>query len=621
MKTHVASGCSLNTLPLFCALTVSTPVFAVDFNIGEIEGRFDSSLSIGSSWALRNPDPHLIGVNNGGKGSASTGDDGRLNFKKHETFSKIFKGVHDLELKYQDVGVFVRGKYWYDFELKDENRRFRNIDDDGRKEGAKSSGAQILDAFAYYNYVISDLPGSFRAGKQVVNWGESTFIPGGINVINPIDVAAIRRPGSEVKEALLPVNMFYLSQALTDNLGLETFYQLDWEQTVVDNCGTFFGSDILADGCNFATVGPNLTGNASAVRGLTPFGVGLDKQGIILPRGDDRDARNGGQWGAAMRYMFEPLDTEFGAYFVNYHSRSPYLSSQTSAHATDLGFAPQLCANLGIAANSAGCGSAVAGLAPAYRFGTANYFIEYPEDIQMYGLSFATTLPTGTALSGEISYRPNLPLQLNTVDLLQATIGATAQSPILSSGDMLIGNSTDMTGYKRKEVTQMQVTAVHFVDQVLGASRLSLVGEVGAVYVAGLEGNGGVRYGRDNVYGLGAISPDNSKCSNAQTRFCTNDGFVTTTSWGYRGRASLDYPSAIAGINLQPSVSWSHDVKGYAPSQSAGFNEGSKAISLGLTADYKNTYTATLNYTDFFGGTYNSQIDRDFVALSMGVNF
>jgi hypothetical protein len=351
------------------------------------------------------------------------------------------------------------------------------------------------------------------------------------------------------------------------------------------------------------------------------LGVGLDKQGIVVPRGSDRDARNSGQWGTALRYLYEPLDTEFGAYFVNYHSRSPYLSTQASAHATDLAFGPQLCGNLGLAANSAGCGSAVSGLASAYRFGTANYFIEYPEDIQMYGLSFATTLPTGTALSGEVSYRPNLPLQLNLVDLLQATIGATAQSPILSSGDMTVGNSKDLTGYKRKDVTQMQVSAVHFIDQIMGASRLSLVGEAGMVYVGGLEGSGGVRYGRETVYGTGELYPDNTKSSNAQPKFCNNSGFITTTSWGYRGRASLDYPNAFAGVNLQPSVSWSHDVKGYAPSQSAGFSQGSKAISLGLVADYKNTYTASLNYTDFFGGTYNTQMDRDFVALSFGVNF
>jgi hypothetical protein len=90
-----------------------------------------------------------------------------------------------------------------------------------------------------------------RLGKQVVSWGESTFILNGINSINPIDVSAFRRPGAEIKEGLIPVNMFYVSQSLTDNLSAEAFYQLEWDQTVLDNCGTFFSStDVVADGCD-----------------------------------------------------------------------------------------------------------------------------------------------------------------------------------------------------------------------------------------------------------------------------------------------------------------------------------------------------------------------------------
>ena len=78
-----------------------------------------------------------------------------------------------------------------------------------------------------------------------------------------------------------------------------------------------------------------------------------------------------------------------------------------------------------------------------------------------------------------------------------------------------------------------------------------------------------------------------------------------------------DYSNVIAGINLKPNISWSHDVDGYGPV----FNEGSKAISVGLDAEYRNTYTASLSYTDFFGGDYNPIVDRDFLAFSVGVNF
>lgn len=51
-------------------------------------------------------------------------------------------------------------------------------------------------------------------------------------------------------------------------------------------------------------------------------------------------------------------------------------------------------------------------------------------------------------------------------------------------------------------------------------------------------------------------------------------------------------------MNLKPNLSWSQDVSGYGPN--GLFNEGAKAISVGVDADYRNTYTASLSYTDFW---------------------
>ena len=595
-KTTTRAVFRPHALAVAITLGCATQAQAVNFNIGEIEGQFDSSLSVGASWSMRNGDPDLISTVNGGKGQSSTGDDGRLNFKKGETFSKIFKGIHDLELKYGDTGVFIRGKYWYDFELKDEHREFYDIDDHNRKEGAKASGAQILDAFLYHNYNLGDLPGSVRVGKQVVSWGESTFIGNSINSINPVDVSAFRRPGAEIKEGLIPVNMFYLSQTLTDQLSVEGFYQLEWDQTVLDNCGTFFGGDVAADGCVTGyTVG------SPAIAPLQPiaagFGQGFQvaREGVILPRGGDRDARDSGQFGVALRWLGD--ETEYGAYFMNYHSRTPIVGTQTASAATLAALPGIISTANGIVAGSG------AGLAQSTLLGNGRYYLEYPEDIRLYGLSFSTTLPTGTAWSGEISYRPNAPIQINTNDVTLALVnplaGGTA-SPIATSA------GADNTGYKRKEITQVQTTLTHFFDQVLGAERLTLVGEVGLARVGGLENPRELRYGRDSEYGTYGFGGD-------------THGFVTRTSWGYRTRAVLDYANVIAGINLKPNVAWSHDVDGYGPN--GLFNEGAKALSIGLDADYQNTYTASISYTDFFGGKYNTLVDRDFLAVSFGMNF
>ena len=624
----------LAKLPLAVSLatTLATPAFAVSFNIGEIEGSFDSSLSVGASWSTADPDSDFIGVNNGGNGLSQTSDDSHLNFKKGKTFSKIFKGIHDLELKYGDTGVFVRGKYWYDFELKDENREFKDIDDHNRKEGAQSSGAQLLDAFVYHNYQIADQPGSVRLGKQVVSWGESTFIQNGINSINPVDVSAFRRPGAEVKEGLIPVNMFFVQQSLTENLSAEAFYQLEWDQTVTDNCGTFFAQpDIVADGCdsNLRVLNSVRTLPAAFLPALAARGVDANSEGVLVRRSADRDARDSGQWGSALRYFSNELDTEFGAYFMNYHSRAPIFSATGAPASAYASFGP---------------GGAFTPLVVA---GNSSYFMEYPEDIRLYGLSFSTTLPTGTAWSGELSYRPNAPVQLNSTDILYSGL---TPLPGFSNVSLLGGvPGQDQHGYRRKEITQFQTTFTHFFDQVMAAERVTVVGEIGVTHVGGLESTSDVRYGRDPIYGPGSLpgtrpntagasfpaSASSPACvalnrgtingagagastSNVSSD-CNNDGYTTATSWGYRARVIWDYNSVFAGINLKPNVAWSHDVHGYGPNSS--FNEGSKAISLGVDADYQNTYTASLSYTNFFGGDYNTLTDRDFAALSFGVNF
>jgi len=145
-----------------------------------------------------------------------------------------------------------------------------------------------------------------------------------------------------------------------------------------------------------------------------------------------------------------------------------------------------------------------------------------------------------------------------------------------------------------------------------------------------------VKFGRDSLFGqspfvdgdtgLGAL-PAGQCSSNEGTAapgrspnaasWCENDGFYTSWSSGYRIRASLDYSNVIAGINLSPNVSWSHDVEGYGPN----FTEDAKAISIGLNADYGNKYNASISYTDFFDGKYNTAVDRDFASVSFSVSF
>ena len=626
--TKTKHAWALAALPMAIGLaSITGSAHAASFNIGGIDGQLDSQMSIGASISTSNADRRFIhidtaidGESQRGQATARTSDDGRLNYEAGDVFSKIFKGSHDLELRYGNSGAFIRGNYWYDFETKDGSQRFYDIDDSGRHPLQKGAGIQLLDAFVYHNYAIGNNPGNVRLGRQVVSWGEGVFIQNGINSINPIDASAFRRPGAELKEGLLPVEMLYLSQGLTENLTVEAFYQLKWHGTIADNCGTFFSSsDVVGRGCNDRLVftGPDLPhGDPALATGLlgSPFA-----QYIVRTR-KDKEASDSGQFGVAFRWFVPQLNnTEFGFYAMNYHSRSPIYSS--------------------VAGNF--IGPALGGGTPTPLFsyenvpGAGGYFFEHPEDIRLYGISFGTDIG-GVSVAGELSYRPNMPLQINTSDLSRTALLATAGQDNTHRG--LIGPGLalqEISGYERKEFWQASMSAVHFIDRVMGASRLALVGEVGANYIGGIDGSG-PKFGRDSLFGqspwqAGDLVPDGQQVGECASVFpsalgaaspraaswCENDGFFTDFSWGYRVRAALDYSNVIAGINLSPNIAWSHDVEGYSPN----FTEKAKSISVGLNADYANKYNASISYTNFFDGKYNTLVDRDFAAISFGVSF
>jgi hypothetical protein len=602
------------------------PAVAGEFQWGDWEGSFNSQISLGSSWRMSEIEPLLVTPGSApGLGTASTGtaDDGDLNFEDGDAFSLILKGVHDFELRKGDFGLFLRGKYWYDQELEKGKRPHgtsanlytpnQTLDDSGFDDYAQASGIALLDAFVYGTFYLgeNDMPLDLRVGRQVASWGESTFIQNGINSINPVDVSAFRRPGAEIKEGLLPVSMITIAAGLTDALSFEAFYQLEWEKTVIDGCGTYFSTaDVAATGCNVVTLTGLLSDQANMANGL------------FITRQPDVEPDDSGQFGVAFRYFAEKLaGSEFGVYYMNYHSRIPYLGGFTSNNEA-LGGPPNTPF---IPGNPLG--------------GNPQYFTEFPEDIELYGISIATNF-AGFAVSGEVSHRPDFPVQINTTELLQAAVGGAPWSTVLPRV-IAVGPGASASGFDLMPVTQAQVTFIRFFDQVLGASRLSFAAEIGANWVGDLPEQSVQRYGRSPTYGMGYFEPiplpspplppgQFITCSegnalagvappNYNARNCTSDGYVTDSSWGYRVRAGLAYNDVFAGVNLTPSFAWSHDVDGYSPN--SNFNEGSKALTVSLGAEYLNRYTGSLAYTSFSGGDYNTIEDRDFLSVSFSVSF
>ncbi len=600
--------------PVTAALCASgaAPVKAIDFQLGPFEGNFTSTLSVGASWRLEDPDNRVVtpGNSNSGRAASSTADDGNLNYQQGDMYSLIFKGVHDLDLNAGSYGFFTRFKYWYDYALANDKLAHGSAANDylpnqtlktgGFEDLAREGGFEFLDYYAYANLNLGEMPLELRAGNMVLSWGESTFIQNGVNTINPFDVTALRSPGSEIKEALLPVGMIYGNLGLTYDLSIEAFYQYEWQRTIIDECGTYWSStDPYGGGCDYLTA-------ASTSSDREQF-----EGGLIIPRADDDEASDSGQWGIAARYFVDALNaTEFGLYYTRLHNRTPIFS----------------------------------GINPSENFGqpflfgsNPYYFFEFPEDIDLYGLTFATSIGEW-AVSGEASYRPEYPLQINTVDLLQAlALGSWGEWSRMLPRTQEAGPGVVVHGYDEVDYSQLQFTFVRFFDQVFGAERLTVAAEVAGTWIGGMDED--INYGRSSAYGVGDFEEFQSglfnvpvSCNshpvlealaglkpNGNADYCDSDGFTDDFSWGYRVRAGLDYPNAIAGINLTPTLAWSHDVHGTSPSPN--FIDGRQALGLGLRGDYLNTYRAEISWTTFFGADYNEQEDRDFISASFSIAF
>ncbi|NRA24753.1 MAG: DUF1302 domain-containing protein [Oleispira sp.] len=656
MRITKDSWLKVRKLPLAIALAgAATSATATEFNFGDMAVQWDNTISYGVAWRTEAPDANAVASGNAsamgfeGKGSSYNYDDGTLNYAENEIYTNVVKYSTDIEINYKNYGGFFRAKAFYDTEIMDGEREFKELND--ATKDAAGKGYDLLDAFVWADYDFGDTPASFRIGRQVISWGESTFIQGGINSINPVDASAFRRPGAEVKEGLLPVNMFYTSIGLTADLSLEAFYQLEWEKTRSDPCGTFFSTvDFAADGCGpVLLAGTDDERNYLAQRDaeISQGGNLADRISPATERLADQEARDDGQYGLALRWYAEALgDTEFGLYYMNIHSRLPFINGAITNYDT-----------LGLVT---GTQSGQINSEATYDNRYPLYQMVYPEDQKLMGLSFATSTEGGASIGGEISYRPDAPIQWNAFELILAGLalpssrlyqdrlaeigGITATDPSHQNAASLAGETLE--GYDNMDIWQAQMTYIKFFDQVLGADRLALAAEIGATYIPDLPDVDDARYGRSGAYGIGdaagvdagyaafqgaaggtgTVDPcltgygATSSGANANTSNCTDEGYVTQLSGGVRLRAGIDYNNAFAGVNMTPNIAISYD-KGNGPEPGAQFIDERLTTALGVKFVYQNQTQVTVSYTNFEGGDYNTTKDRDNIALAASYSF
>ena len=105
------------------------------------------------------------------------------------------------------------------------------------------SYVRLLDAFAYWRPTIGGKPAEFRLGRQVVSWGESTFIQGGINNINHFDVSGVAPAGRGTEGRIPAQEMAFVSLGITENTSVEGLYLFDWNDTRPEPVGSYWSSN------------------------------------------------------------------------------------------------------------------------------------------------------------------------------------------------------------------------------------------------------------------------------------------------------------------------------------------------------------------------------------------
>ena len=573
-SAHPSPG---KALALACATALTmAPAMAFEFNLGGIDGQIQTTFTASAAMRTENADTRSLfpGVAPPSSGNNQIfPDDGDI-------YSSPLSLLTEIELQKDNYGFFTRMSYTYDYTI-------RNQDCDncfrptplGGLDGISGAGQnlagnqfRLLDAFAHGTWNPGGHRLNVRVGKQVVNWGESDILGGGISQMqNPVDFGKTTTPGTEIKETFLPQEMIYGQLGLTDNVSLETYYVWNWRRSEFFATGTFFSPFDL-------------------------YGTGYKPDLLIpgIPYIDTERPKDSGQWGIALHTIIPALlDADLGLYWVRSHAFMPAPTVDESHNVLDP-FSP-------IGATFGG------------------YLWKFAQDLDTYAISLNGVLfpnSLGLSFQTEFNYRPDFH-DLRQCGNLFGLGGIQTAFGLLPPG--LAGPDGNITGCETETndlYTYLGALTYSDATTLLGANTLSLVFNVNAQWVDDLHGGDPT----DVVYdGPGPAFSGHFKGTDGI------DQPVTPFSWGYALVAQLEYLDLFANLDVKPTLVWIHGVDGYQP-QATGiggtFQKGSQTVRASVEFNYLSSTSLELAYTTWLGdnaaGAYS---DRDNIALAFKYRF
>lgn len=669
------------------AAFMANPAFAIDGEWNDIAYSLKSTVIVGAAFRAEERDLDTVGklsvpgqkdlcaqdgcsslngdsapnqrlVNAKGAYSGTGADDGNWNYNKGDITDSIVRYSPDLQLKKGSYKFELSGLFYYD----PVNANFTEYFSDDRYRPSHSKrpdnvvdayarGAELRKAFVQVDSEWLDQSFSFRLGRQVLPWGEAlTVVFNNLNQLNPLDAKAVARPGFQVSDASQPINMAVLSLPLSDKLSLELVKPLEWRPVALPPHGSFANlNDPI--GNYYATLGlgnQHDDPNAQYQQG-TPANRFTTSTyfSAVLPEKTGY-ASDQGQFGARLTYVADWFDqsTELGLYYLKYHSQLPYLSGYAT-NASCIGKTTTNIVQAGIDCRGFKANTPL-GLEPL-PLDTTKIFLDYPEDINLLGLSFNTNV-SGVAFSGEYAYRPNMPLQVHTTDLIYTlfqpalpvndiaipgigvvpSASVAAPSYLAKYRGITIQPNQLVRGYERFGVHNLSLSGLNiFSHNPFAADELLGIVEVGATYVPempdvhtlALNGAGDNTHPSPGADGTGTA--DGKPDSRRGTPTSQTWGLPTRLSYGYRGVLKMAYNTLIPGAVLEPSFIFFHDLKGITPAPATNFVAGRKQLISSLLLRFQNEIQLGASYEAKFGSNAreNPEHDRDRVVVFGSYNF
>jgi len=575
------------------ALALPATLGAFEFDTGneDLSVRFDNTVRFNVTSRVADEDRAILANWNT--------DDGDRNFAQGSLFSRLdLLSEFDVIWK-RALGFRVSAASWWDagYDALD-NRSVATSNnlrhgmpalglDDHTQRYAEGPSGEFLDVFAFARFDAGGKPVNLKVGQTTVFWGESLLFNGAIHGVsysqNPIDVwKGLATPGAEAKELFRPRLGFNGQATLTDTLSLAAQYFFNWQS--FDNQAWRY-----PESGSYLTINDALFyGGDSFIVARNPFAASVPGAPALLRAWRGRDIEpeeNTGNYGVALRWSPEFLDGTAGLYYRRSYDMQPQLMLTPGFATVPSVAACRAVGGLPLAATApTPCiinqqATNLADLSTRGRFG--EYNVAYGDEIDLFGLSLSKQV-AGVSLGAELSYRRNMPLLSDPVQVVPAALVPTVAGSIATTDVPKHGTPGAAGDTMHGLVNLLGIggetplwDSVNWSTEITWMTWLDVT-QNEAVF----KGRGRDRSGHWTAYEQ-----------------------VDAVDKNYFGLAVNFTPTwfqVSPGVDLMAPLSWSQGISGNS-AVTGGGQEGSGSFGVGIAVDVRQRYRIDLKYVGFYG--------------------